>query len=67
MFFKVVFPKTAVPRKKIKAINTPKEQLFGEISCSESHPCKCKCLPVALLKNLQYLINSCDYCCEIAN
>ena len=32
-------PKTTVPRKKIKAISTPKEQLFRESSCSESHPC----------------------------
>ena len=41
----IVLPsRTRVPREKIKAINTPKEQLFGEISCSESHPWKCKCL-----------------------
>ena len=32
------------PEKKIKAINPPKKQLFGESSCSKSHPCKCKCL-----------------------
>ena len=36
-------PKTAVPRKKIKAISTPKEQLF-ESNCSECHPTKRKCL-----------------------
>ena len=36
--------KTSVPLKKIKAISTPKEQLFGESNCSESHLCKCKCL-----------------------
>ena len=26
--------------KKIKAINPAKKQLFGESSCSKSHPCK---------------------------
>ena len=39
-----LFPKTAVPRKNIKAISTPKEQLFGENNCSEIHPSKYKCL-----------------------
>ena len=38
------FPKTTVPRKKIKAINIPKEQLFEESNCSESHPGKYKCI-----------------------
>ena len=34
----IAVPKTALPRKKIKAISTPEEQLFGERSCSKSHP-----------------------------
>ena len=33
--------KLQYPEKKIKAINPPKKQPFGEISC---HPCKSKCL-----------------------
>ena len=32
------------PQKKIKTSCTLKGQLFGECSCSESHPCKCKFL-----------------------
>ena len=35
-----LFPKTAVPQKKINTISTPKEQIFGENSCSEIHLCK---------------------------
>ena len=31
-------------RTQIKAVSTPKKQLFRESRCSESHPCKCKCL-----------------------
>ena len=34
----------AVTQKKIKTVGTLKEQFFGGSSCSESHPCKCKCL-----------------------
>ena len=33
--------KLQYPEKKIKAINPPKKQLFGESNCSKSHPCKC--------------------------
>ena len=40
----LLFPKTTELRKKMQAITTLKEQLFGESSCSESHPCKCRCL-----------------------
>ena len=36
--------KLQYPEKKIKAINPPKKQLFGEISCSKNYLCKCKCL-----------------------
>ena len=35
---------STVPRKKVNTLSTPKEQLFGESSFSESHPYKCKCL-----------------------
>ena len=31
-------------KKKIKAISTLNEQFYGGSSCSESHPCKCKCV-----------------------
>ena len=40
----VAVPKNTISQNKIKAVSTLKEQLFGESSCSESHPCKCKCL-----------------------
>ena len=36
--------KKIVSRKNFKVKSTPKEQLFGEKSCSESHTCKCNCL-----------------------
>ena len=36
--------KLQYPEKKIKAINPPKKQLFGESNCSKGHPCKCICL-----------------------
>ena len=36
--------KLQYPETKIKAINPPKKQFFGESSCSKSHSCKCKYL-----------------------
>ena len=30
--------------KNFKVKSTPKEQVFGESSCPESHTCKCNCL-----------------------
>ena len=35
--------KLQYPEKKM-AINLSKKHLFGEISCSKGHPCRCKCL-----------------------
>ena len=32
------FPKNYSTRKKTQAVSSPEEQLFGENSCSESHP-----------------------------
>ena len=41
---KQLFLKATVSRKNFKVKSTPKEQLFGESCCSESHTCKCNCL-----------------------
>ena len=51
-YIQQLFPKTTVPQKKIKTISTLKEQLFRESSCSESHPCKCKCLQLLLFEKI---------------
>ena len=32
------------PEETFKVKSTPKEQLFGESGCNESHNCKCNCL-----------------------
>ena len=32
------------PEGTFKVKSTPKEQLFGESGCNESHNCKCNCL-----------------------
>ena len=32
------------PEETFKVKSTPKEQLFGESGCYESHNCKCNCL-----------------------
>ena len=44
-----LFLKTTVTQNKIKAkLNTPKEQLLGERSCSENRACESKCLELLL-------------------
>ena len=45
------------PQKNIKAKSTPKEQLFGVSSCSESHTYR-QVFSTALLKYLPYLMNN---------
>ena len=42
--YKSISQKLQYPEKKIKAINPPKKQLFGESNYSKSHPWKCICL-----------------------
>ena len=36
--------KQQYPKRTFKVKSTPKSQLFGESSCSESHNCKCNYL-----------------------
>ena len=38
------FQKQQYPEGTFKVKSTPKEQLFGESGCNESHNCKCNCL-----------------------
>ena len=38
------FQKQQYPEETFKVKSTPKEQLFGESDCYESHNCKCNCL-----------------------
>ena len=38
------FQKQQYPEGTFKVKSTPKEQLFGESGCYESHNCQCNCL-----------------------
>ena len=62
----VAITKNKVSQNKNQAISTLKEQLFGESMFWKS-PLQVQMFTIALLKKFLYLMNSCNYCCEIAN
>ena len=57
--------RTTVPRKKIKAISTPKQQLFQRKQLFRNSPLQVQMSRIALLKKMLYLMNNCNCCCEI--
>ena len=50
---------------QIKAISTPKKQLFGESRWLRKSSLQVQMSTFALLKNLLYLMNNCNCCCGI--